>query len=319
VDGIVHSSAAPPGYSQAECAARWTSLLAPDTGDLRRELLIELSEYFGAPIGEIEARMADATVRFTEEWRHRVVDPTDERSVVRFYNESETELFDLASWHAEDPIHFRTLVCADIAAQRPGRTYLDYGSGIGSDALVFAAAGFDVTLADVSSPLLAFAKWRCERRGFQVRTIDLKRQSLPARRFDAVLCFDVLEHVHNPLRTLYRIQRSMKPGGLLFVHAPFGEDPDRPMHIVHEDVITPKMPSVGFTRQEGLEADYPAWLWWHPRVYTAFDLPPLDRLGYLVHHVWLRGPAGERWRRSILGFAARLRGFTETAALRVRR
>ena len=288
----MHFSAAPAGYSQAECASRWTSLLAPETGDLRRELLIELSQYFGVPIGEIEALMADATARFTDEWRERVVDPTDERSVVRFYNESKTELFDLARWHAEDPIHFRTLVCADIAVQRPGRAYLDYGSGIGSDALVFAAAGFDVTLADVSSPLLAFAKWRCERRGFQVRTIDLKRESLPARRFDAVVCFDVLEHIHKPLRTLDRIQRSMKAGGLLFVHAPFGEDPDRPMHVVHEDVITPRMRSVGLTWQEGLEAGFPDWLW-HPRVYTAFEVSPLDRFGYLVHDVWLTGPAGE--------------------------
>src|SRR3981189_3533692 len=74
VDGIVHSTAAPPRSSQAECAARWTSLLAPATGDLRKELQIELSEYFGVPIGEIEARMADATARFTEEWRDRVVD-----------------------------------------------------------------------------------------------------------------------------------------------------------------------------------------------------------------------------------------------------
>ena len=267
--------------------------MAPRTGDLRQELTLELSEYFGASIAEIEARLADATTRFTEEWREQITDPSDERAVTRFYNESKTELFDLACWHAEDPIHFRTLVCADIAAQRPGRTYLDYGSGIGSDALVFAAAGFDVTLADVSSPLLAFAKWRCERRGFQVRTIDLKRESLPARRFDAVVCFDVLEHVHKPLRALDRIQRSMKPGGLLFLHAPFGEDPDRPMHIVHEDVVTPKMRSVGLARQRELE-DYPAWLWWHPFVYRALDVSSIDRIGYLLYDVWLQGPAGDK-------------------------
>ena len=50
-----------------------------------------------------------------------------------------TELFDLAQWHSTDPIHFRALICADIAAKQSGRKYLDYGSGIGSDALVFAS------------------------------------------------------------------------------------------------------------------------------------------------------------------------------------
>src|SRR6185295_7423338 len=122
----------------------------------------------------------------------------------RFYNESKTELFDLAQWHSTDPIHFRSLMCADLAeaaTKAGGRRYLDYGSGIGSDALVFASKGFEVTLADVSEPLLAFARWRCEQRGLHVQTIDLKRRQPPHGAYDAVVCFDVLEHVHRPLRT----------------------------------------------------------------------------------------------------------------------
>lgn len=267
--------------------------MAPRTGNVAQELTIELSEYFGSSAAEIEAQLADATTRFTEEWRDRVTNPADERAVTQFYNESRTELFDLARWHAEDPIHFRTLMCADSAVQRPGRAFLDYGSGIGSDALAFASVGFDVTLADISDPLLAFARWRCERRGFRVRTVDLKREPLPPRQFDAVICFDVLEHIHRPLRTLDGIRRAMKPGALFFVHAPFGKDPDRPMHVVHTDVITPRMRTVGLTWREDLETDFPSWLW-HPRVYEAFDLSPVDRLGYLIYDVWLQGAVGDR-------------------------
>jgi SAM-dependent methyltransferase len=283
--------------TQQDCAARWTTLMAPRTGNLRDELTLELSEYFGTPVGEIEAQLADATTRFTEEWRERISDSSDESAVTQFYNESKTELFDLARWHAEDAIHYRTLFCADVAAQRPGRSYLDYGSGIGSDALVFASAGFDVTLADVSDPLLAFAKWRCERRGYKVTTVDLKRETAPRERFDTVVCFDVLEHIHRPLRTLDGIHRAVRAGGLLFVHAPFGEDPDRPMHVVHTDVITPRMRTVGFNWRGDLETGFPSWLW-HPRVYEAFALSPIDRLGYLVYDVWLQGPMGDRLARA---------------------
>ena len=149
-----------------------------------------------------------------------------------------------------------------------------------------------MTLADVSSPLLAFAKWRIERRGFRVAAIDLKHERLPAARFDAVVCFDVLEHIHRPLRTLDRIHRAMRKGALLFVHAPFGVDPDRPMHVVHSDVITPKMRSIGFNWRGDLENDFPTWLW-HPRVYEAFDLSAADRLGYLLYDGWLKGPVGD--------------------------
>src|SRR5207245_2138606 len=180
-----------------------------------------------------------------------------EKTVVRFYNDSQTELFDLVGWHADDPIHYRTLMCTDIAVAPPGRNYLDYGSGIGSDALAFASRGFDVTLADVSEPLLAFARWRCERRGFHVQCIDLKRQRIPRSQFDAVVCFDVLEHIHRPMRTLAAIWRAMKRGGLLFVHAPFGYDAERPMHVVHEDIVTPRMRSVGFNWRGDLEGSCP--------------------------------------------------------------
>jgi hypothetical protein len=104
----------PPVTPRPNAPRGGTSLLAPETGDLAGKLHDRTIPIFGVPNGEIEALMADATARFTDEWRERVVDPTDERSVVRFfYNESKTELFDLARWHAEDPIHFRTLVCAD--------------------------------------------------------------------------------------------------------------------------------------------------------------------------------------------------------------
>jgi SAM-dependent methyltransferase len=279
-------------YSEHDCAVRWAAQLAPTTGDLRDELTTELCEYFARPRSEVEALLAGATERFTDEWRRRVSDPSDEKAVTRFYNESDTELFDLVRWHVEDRIHYRTLMCADVAMSRcRGREYLDYGSGIGSDALIFAAAGFRVTLADVSEPLLKFAAWRCRRRGYDVRVIDLKRDRLPTARFDAVVCFDVLEHIHRPLRTLRSIHEAMAPGGLLFVHAPFGEDPDRPMHVVHEDVLTPRMRETGFHWRGDLESAFPEWLW-APRVYESLNVSALDRIGYRVHDRWLNGPWG---------------------------
>ena len=278
-------------YSLELCTKRWAGLLAPRTGDVGEELTIELSEYLGVPIQEIQAQLVDATERFTEEWRRSVPDGADEGAVTRFYNESKTELFDLARWHSNDAIHYRTLMCADIAATRPGRDYLDYGSGIGSDALVFASCGFNVTLADISKPLLEFARWRCGRRGFDVQAIDLKNESLP-HGYDAVICLDVLEHIHRPLRTLNAIHRSMRPGALLFMHAPFGYDEDRPMHVVHEDIVTPRMRTVGFNWRNDLEARFPEWLW-HPKVYESFELSPIDRVGYQIYDVWLKGPVGD--------------------------
>jgi SAM-dependent methyltransferase len=256
---------------------------------LREELVEELARYLGIAPDIIRERLKDATAAFADEWRAMVPDPTNSRQVVRFYEASTTELFDLAEWHASDTIHLRTLVCLDVAAERRAKTVLDYGSGIGSDAIALASAGFDVTLADVSGPLLAFARWRCQNRGLEVRTIDLKREPLATRQYDAVLCFDVLEHVPNPVATLRRIRRSMRPNGLLFMHAPFGVDHERPMHIVEKDVATPWMRAIGFEPRPELDQRFPGWLWASPLVYESVCAPALDRLGYWLHDVVLPG------------------------------
>jgi hypothetical protein len=143
-----------------------------------------------------------------------------------------------------------------LAHERGCRDYLDFGSGIGSDALVFASVGCRVTLADISGPLLAFAKWRCERRGFDVRTIDLKIARPPRREFDAVVCFDVLEHIHRPLRTLD--DSAVDAARRDALHArPVRAGPDRPIHVAHEDVVTPRMRTVGFHRRDDLETRFP--------------------------------------------------------------
>jgi SAM-dependent methyltransferase len=268
-------------------------MLAPDTNDLRADLIVELSQYLGISNDEAEARLADAACRFTIEWRQRVADASNEDELIRFYNESQTEIFDLVQWHATDSIHYRSLIALDIASRSANRTMVDYGSGIGSDALAFAESGFHVTLADVSSPLLAFARWRCERRGHRVDVIDLKQHQLEPKGFGVALCFDVLEHIPRPLKTLRAIQRSLVTDGLLFVHAPFGEDPERPMHVVHRDVMTPRMRAIGFNWRADLESAFPDWLW-APRVYEASAAPISDRLGYYVHDVLMPGPVGTK-------------------------
>jgi SAM-dependent methyltransferase len=288
-------------YSEEACAARWARLVAPRTASLREELVDELARYLGISPDLVRGHLTNATAAFADEWRSRVPDPADAKSVIRFYEESTTELFDLAEWHASDTIHLRTLICADLASERGAHTVLDYGSGIGSDAIALAGSGFDVTLADISGPLLAFATWRCRDRGFNVRTIDLKRQQLPAGAHDAVICFDVLEHVSDPAATARSIRRSMRHNGLLFLHAPFGVDSNRPMHIVENDVVTPRMRAIGFDWREDLESGFPAWLW-APRVYESVERGAFDRLGYYVHDVALPGGATKalaKWYRRL--------------------
>ena len=65
---------------------------------------------------------------------------------------------------------------------------------------VATALGFDARLASIDDPDLG--------------------DVLPAERFDAVWCCDVLEHVAAPHTALIQIRRVLRPGGLAFLRVP---------------------------------------------------------------------------------------------------
>jgi len=272
-------------------ASEWAQTLAPGTGDVRAQLVREAAEFLGVTVDEAWQRLEGAPERFKDEWIQSRIDISDPEMVARFYNQSDAELFELINWHASDPIHYRTLIVRDYALESPGRACLDYGSGIGNDAIVFGEAGYSVTLADISDILLAFAEFRCRRRRIPTRTIDLKRVSLPSNAFDVILCFDVLEHIPAPIDTVREMRQALGPDGLFVMHAPFGDDPEHPMHVVHEDVVTPRMRSLGF---RPVDREFPEFVR-APLLYRRREMAWLDRAGYYLYDGHLRHNAVADW------------------------
>lgn len=285
-------TANPDSTVRDKCEARWRAALAPRTGDVRRDLALDAAEYLGLPLDETLGRIDRSGTDFLEEWKRMVTDPSDPEQIVRFYNESQAELFEQIAWHSSDPIHHRSLICSDLVSTSHGRDFLDYGSGIGSNALVFGLAGFRVTLADIADPLRNFARWRCERRGIPVRTIDLKREAVDASAYDVVTCFDVLEHVSAPLDDVRRMRDALRIGGVLFLYAPFGFDPERPMHVVHDDPLAGKVRVLGFDLKAEWEKAFPAHVR-SPQSYVRVARPAVANLAYYVRDTWLKGEVGD--------------------------
>ena len=58
-------------------AAEWTALMAPQGGDIRRELVHEAAEYLGIATGDAWDRLRDAGDRFRREWSSAIGDSTD--------------------------------------------------------------------------------------------------------------------------------------------------------------------------------------------------------------------------------------------------
>ncbi len=248
----------PFAMSVEEYQQRWCEALTlPGQPSLSESSLWELQQRFPErSIDEIRGMWEWGGQLFAEHWHQSGIDPRSQADVTAFYNSTDVEIVELMEWHASVetgksliPLHY--LVTREAAeASGWGRSYLDFGSGIGSSAIVFAQAGFDVTLADISDPLRSFARSRMERRALRATYIDLKSEQLPSDRFDVVTCFDVIEHTVDPLEVLRQIRRALKPGGYLILNNADDviahEDAERPMHIMHDRHLWKRLRGLGF-------------------------------------------------------------------------
>jgi 2-polyprenyl-3-methyl-5-hydroxy-6-metoxy-1,4-benzoquinol methylase len=278
--------------------SRWKALFAAKTGDLRQELAGELASFLGLSVEETFARIAGAQQRFANEWTDQQIDVNNPDAVVNFYATSEAELYELVEWYAQDTSHhYFVLRCAEILRDCGAKSVLDYGSGIGTTAVAFGSIGVDVTMADVSSRLLDFAAHRVRSRGLTVRAVDTLRDGEVTGTFDAIACFDVLEHVPNPIDKLAQLRQMLNPGGLLFLHAPVGETDERPMHIMHDDVLFRRIRSMGFNAVWD-EWDFPAESR-PPRMYRRADRASIVNVAYRVRDGVLSGALGDTLSRTL--------------------
>ena len=246
----------------AEYRRLWDeALICRGCTDLRQSLHEELARYSGCrDLGEIERRCASALADVKGEWCGGV-NRADDQSVAKFYNESEAMIYELMGWHslADDDSPLAYVVALLFARRHGCRTYLDFGAGVGSGAILFARHGLEVTLADISSPMLDFSQWRFCQRGLTSRFIDLKSTSLPANAFDLVAAMDVFEHLVAPAKTVTDLWQCLKPGGFLFGRFHSEVDEDRPHHIVQDF-----QPTLDRLHELGFEEVWrDEWLWGH--------------------------------------------------------
>ena len=246
----------------AEYKKIWTdALLLKGHRELEKSLIDELARYLNChDLAEIQRRCCCAVDDLAKEWRDKV-DPTDRRSVENFYNETEGEIYELMWWHTlSDDLSPLSYVTALQLAQRQGcHSCLDFGAGVGSGSILFARHGLKVGLADISSPLLAFSKWRFSQRDLPGDFFDLKINALPPESFDLVTAMDVFEHLANPVEVVEHLSDALKPGGFLFGRFGDEENEERPLHVVDDfEPSFRRLRELGFIQvwQDG-------WLWGH--------------------------------------------------------
>jgi SAM-dependent methyltransferase len=197
--------------------------------------LDDLASYTGLDRGACLQRLRDySPSELGAAWRR--VAPRTQEEILDFYRSTDMYIWDLMQWHASNARRLYWQALAYVTEHYPadsgwGRV-CDFGCGIGTDALFLASHGYAVTLVDVDSAVFRFARHRFERRGLKATFVE-SQSMLPALRdkFDVVLCFDVFEHLPDPLEAARRLVGALRDGGLLVQQGSFADSGDHPCHL----------------------------------------------------------------------------------------
>jgi SAM-dependent methyltransferase len=225
--------------------------------DLRAAVLDDLSTFFGMDPDECARRCIDWEQWSVEEWKAERRD--SEEAVKAFYRATKSWAFDLL-WYAylqADGYAYpvSVAIAQTLPPARPGARHLDFGSGIGATSQLFTRLGYESDLADISTSLLAFARFRLERRHDRATYVDLNSATIEPNSYDVITAVDTLVHIPDVPAACRMLHRALRPGGLLFANFDVRPKSDEnATHLYDDDLpLRWQLHRAGFEPEEDLD------------------------------------------------------------------
>jgi SAM-dependent methyltransferase len=182
-------------------------------------VIFQLAEYSGRSVDEVKEIARNTNEISKQKWSE--ADRSTPEGLRAFYSSVTNWVFGSISYHArqaearDEPYPAFPIQVADALKNLGPGDHLDFGSGVGTASLLFQRFGWKITLADVSTPLLDFARWRLSRSNVPAEFIDLNKDKLEERRYDLITAFNTMAHVPDVRQAVAELRGALRPGGLL--------------------------------------------------------------------------------------------------------
>lgn len=189
-----------------------------------RQVFAELESYLGRPMREISREYWQEK----ESEEKRVIDKGNKDEIAEYYRTTGQFVYQLAYWEAMESKQREFKKIYQCCRRFGINKLLDFGGGVGSLSIFLSRYRLHCDYLDVPGKTFDFAGWRIKKRGLPLLLFTDARE-LPQRAYDAVVAYDVLEHLFDVEEALRQINRALKDRGYLITRSSFATEGD--MHL----------------------------------------------------------------------------------------
>jgi len=195
------------------------------------EALKEIAEYKKIDFKEIKESYKEISEKFSgyvkfsnlsaDEWNQLQINQENIQNVMEFYKNTPNYIFELMETHSTQAKSNLSNIVIDYCIKNNFKSILDFGAGVCQDSIIASKNNLDSTAADIPGKTFNFGKWRIEKYNLKIKTIDIFDENPLKENYDAITCFEVLQHVVNPDKTLSHLIEHLNLNGMLFITARF--------------------------------------------------------------------------------------------------
>lgn len=180
----------------------------------------DLTEYFKMPIEEISKDYWTKRETTDKELQNAIENTSIEKEIIEYYKNSRQYLYELTLWEAQKDKQ-RELKKLYLFCKRFNvKKILDFGGGTGALCIYLNNHGLRCDYSDIPGQTYNFARWRFNRHKINLKILSAFENSSQGY-YDAVIAYDVFEHIFDLAGAIKKINVCLITGGYLISKSTF--------------------------------------------------------------------------------------------------